>query len=419
MYNFEYIMFKFKISWTLRLALRYISDRKRERWISISAFLTAGGLLLGVAVLIIILSVMQGFRDSLLDKMLSMNGHISILAKISDEELKAIQSLPEVQKAFRMTQKQIMMTVEKPGMSPQIFGAIIRAMPEKELRSFLSKNFKYGSIDDMQADEGLCLGSKISQEYGINIGDKVLLTSPDQITTPFGEGIPSIEVDVSAVFNFGMTYYDSAFCFMTKESFDTLNLPAIEPVFIFLKDPYKSQSLKEKLKNTSYYNYINEWQSQDITFVQVLTVQKNVMFIVISLMILIAAFNGVSSLFMLVKEKSKEIAILRVLGSTKKEIRSIFLYIGLLISSVSITLGVILGVSVALTLDYIRLFFEKLLGVDLFPAEFYQMTKIPVYLDFWQIIMVAFWCLALIMLVLLYPIQRSMKVDPDYELREL
>ena len=407
------------IPWTLSIAVRYISDRKRERWISISAILTACGLTLGVAVLIIILSVMQGFRDSMLEKMLGINGHVAIFANLTQEELLELKKLPEVKSAVRMIQKQVMMTVQKPNQTPQMFGVIIRAMPAIDLEIFLNQYIKTGSMKDLIDYKGMSLGGRIAQEYNIKVGESIKITPPDQISTPFGDGIPTLELPVSSTFAFGMNYYDSSFCFMTKEAFTELNLPAIEPVFIFLHDPYNSKLVKTKLKNHRYSDYIVDWQESDITFVQVLTVQRNVMFIVISLMVLIAAFNGVSSLFMLVKEKSKEIAIMRVLGASKTDIRNIFLYIGLMMSGISIVLGAILGVFFSLSLDSIRMFIEKFFGVDLFPADFYQMTKIPVYLDVWQILVVSFWCLLLIMLVLLYPIKKSMKIDPDYELREL
>lgn len=475
------------MQYTFFLALRYIFGKK-EKWISISALLASIGIMLGVATLIIVLSVMQGFRNTMLDNLLAVQGHIVIVNPNIDQniidqpisvatqvesktkESKAMEEKALKEKAFSansnviINYEQIIKKIMKhkavkkttPILEQQFmathyqinpqnntsvgasFGILTHSMPKKYLKQSLETSAVINKIkmDALKVNTRpmdnipmnttqIYIGKQIATDFNIQIGDNITLTSAKTIETPFGNTPLTQTFTVAGLCDFPFFQYNKMLCLVDLE--DTQNflniVDCVTNILVFIKNPNQVQEVKadliEILSQTAETKHLKviSWEENNITFAQVLNMQRNIMFIVISMMIIIASFNGISSLMMLVKEKSKEIAILKVLGSKKAHILSIFLFAGLIISLTSIILGLCLGLIGAYYLDSIRQIIENIFHINIFPEDFYHLSKIPIYLDFIQILWIVLWCMLLSLAAILYPCWKALQIEPDRELR--
>ena len=404
------------------IAFRYLRARRREGFISVIAGFSFLGIMLGVATLIIVLSVMNGFRKELLDKIVGVNGHIFVSAietPLTDfaDVATRINAIPDVVLAMPLVEGQALAS------SPSYAGGVlVRGVRPEDLRkvSVIAKNIKAGSLDTFDKGEGVVVGRRLAEQLFLRPGDSVTLTSPKGVQTPFGTAPRVKSYPISAIYEVGMSEFDSAFVYMP--------LPEAQAYFgrdkdvsvieVFLGHPDALDEVKTAIdKVLTRAVILSDWRMRNRTFFGVLQVERNVMFLILTLIVLVAALNIISGLIMLVKDKSGDIAILRTMGATRGAIQRIFLMTGAAIGVVGTFAGLLLGVVVASNVETLRAFFSRMTNTNLFPAEFYFLSRLPSEIDPREVVLVAAIALTLSLLATLYPARRAANLDPVEALR--
>lgn len=404
------------------IAWRYMRARRAEGFISVIAGFSLLGIALGVATLIIVLSVMNGFRIELLDRILGLNGHIAVVSStgtLSDYNPLAdrVRVVDGVLSVTPLVEGQILATNR--GRSS---GAVARGLTPEDLasRSSIADNIRLGTLADFRGDDAIVLGSRLARTLGAVPGDKVTLVSPNGTVTAFGT-VPRLQAyTVVATFEVGMFEFDSSFIFMPLEAAqqyfrlgDTVN-----QLEVFVANP--DDLLRQRLAIGVVLDpeqRLFDWQQSNSTFFNALQVERNVMFLILTLIILVAAFNIISSLIMLVKDKGSAIAILRTVGASRGAIMRIFFIVGASIGVVGTLAGMILGLLFAHNIESLRRAIESLTGNDLFAAEIYFLSQLPAEVDNGEVIMVVGMALGLSILATLYPSWRASRLDPVEALR--
>ena len=404
------------------ISFRYLRARRQEGFISIIAWFSLLGIMLGVATLIIVMSVMNGFREELLTRILGINGHLSIygdskkLVKF-DEIKNQIVQLNNVIKVTPVIEGQVMVSANK-----RSNGAVVRGMREIDIktRTIISSNISHGSIKGMNNRISVIIGSRMAQSLGVNVGDEIKLISPDGNITPFGT-IPRMKnYTVSAIFNIGMHEYDSSFIFMplTEAQIFFKYPKSISYLDVMLRQPNQASEMVETIKNVLKNNFrVFDWQKTNSSFFNAIQVERNVMFLILTLIIIVAAFNIISSLIMLVKDKGRDIAILRTMGATRGMIMRIFFISGASIGVTGTFAGFLLGIAFANNIELIRQFLQSFTGTDLFAAEIYFLSQLPAIVDTSEVLFVVLLSLFLSFLATLYPSWRASSLDPVEALR--
>lgn len=404
------------------IAWRYMRARRAEGFISVIAGFSLLGIALGVATLIIVLSVMNGFRIELLDRILGLNGHIAVVSStgtLSDYNPLAdrVRVVDGVLSVTPLVEGQILATNR--GRSS---GAVVRGLTPEDLasRSSIADNIRLGTLADFRGDDAIVLGSRLARTLGAVPGDKVTLVSPNGTVTAFGT-VPRLQAyTVVATFEVGMFEFDSSFIFMPLEAAqqyfrlgDTVN-----QLEVFVANP--DDLLRQRLAIGAVLDpeqRLFDWQQSNSTFFNALQVERNVMFLILTLIILVAAFNIISSLIMLVKDKGSAIAILRTVGASRGAIMRIFFIVGASIGVVGTLAGTVLGLLFAHNIETLRRGIESLTGNDLFAAEIYFLSQLPAEVDSGEVIMVVCMALGLSVLATLYPSWRASRLDPVEALR--
>lgn len=404
------------------IAWRYMRARRAEGFISVIAGFSLLGIALGVATLIIVLSVMNGFRIELLDRILGLNGHIAVVSStgtLSDYNPLAdrVRVVDGVLSVTPLVEGQILATNR--GRSS---GAVVRGLTPEDLasRSSIADNIRLGTLADFRGDDAIVLGSRLARTLGAVPGDKVTLVSPNGTVTAFGT-VPRLQAyTVVATFEVGMFEFDSSFIFMPLEAAqqyfrlgDTVN-----QLEVFVANP--DDLLRQRVAIGVVLDpeqRLFDWQQSNSTFFNALQVERNVMFLILTLIILVAAFNIISSLIMLVKDKGSAIAILRTVGASRGAIMRIFFIVGASIGVVGTLAGTILGLLFAHNIESLRRAIESLTGNDLFAAEIYFLSQLPAEVDNGEVIMVVGMALGLSILATLYPSWRASRLDPVEALR--
>ena len=404
------------------IAWRYMRARRAEGFISVIAGFSLLGIALGVATLIIVLSVMNGFRIELLDRILGLNGHIAVVSStgtLSDYNPLAdrVRVVDGVLSVTPLVEGQILATNR--GRSS---GAVARGLTPEDLasRSSIADNIRLGTLADFRGDDAIVLGSRLARTLGAVPGDKVTLVSPNGTVTAFGT-VPRLQAyTVVATFEVGMFEFDSSFIFMPLEAAqqyfrlgDTVN-----QLEVFVANP--DDLLRQRVAIGVVLDpeqRLFDWQQSNSTFFNALQVERNVMFLILTLIILVAAFNIISSLIMLVKDKGSAIAILRTVGASRGAIMRIFFIVGASIGVVGTLAGMILGLLFAHNIESLRRAIESLTGNDLFAAEIYFLSQLPAEVDNGEVIMVVGMALGLSILATLYPSWRASRLDPVEALR--
>ena len=404
------------------ISFRYLRARRQEGFISIIAWFSLLGIMLGVATLIIVMSVMNGFREELLTRILGVNGHLSIygdskkLVKF-DEIKNQIVQLNNVIKVTPIIEGQVMVSANK-----RSNGAVVRGMREIDIktRTIISSNISHGSIIGMNNRTSVIIGSRMAQSMGVTVGDEIKLISPDGNITPFGT-IPRMKnYTVSAIFSIGMHEYDSSFIFMPLiEAQIFFKYPdSISYLDVMLKQPDQASEMAGIIKNVLKNNFrVFDWQKTNSSFFNAIQVERNVMFLILTLIIIVAAFNIISSLIMLVKDKGRDIAILRTMGATRGMIMRIFFISGASIGVTGTLAGFLLGIAFANNIELIRQFLQSFTGTDLFAAEIYFLSQLPAIVDSSEVLFVVLLSLFLSFLATLYPSWRASSLDPVEALR--
>ena len=404
------------------IAWRYMRARRAEGFISVIAGFSLLGIALGVATLIIVLSVMNGFRIELLDRILGLNGHIAVVSStgtLSDYNPLAdrVRVVDGVLSVTPLVEGQILATSR--GRSS---GAVVRGLTPEDLagRSSIADNIRLGTLADFKGNDAIVLGSRLARTLGAVPGDKVTLVSPNGTVTAFGT-VPRLQAyTVVATFEVGMFEFDSSFIFMPLEAAqqyfrlgDTVN-----QLEVFVANP--DDLLRQRLAIGVVLDpeqRLFDWQQSNSTFFNALQVERNVMFLILTLIILVAAFNIISSLIMLVKDKGSAIAILRTVGASRGAIMRIFFIVGASIGVVGTLTGTLLGLLFAHNIESLRRAIESLTGNDLFAAEIYFLSQLPAEVDNGEVIMVVSMALGLSILATLYPSWRASRLDPVEALR--
>jgi lipoprotein-releasing system permease protein len=404
------------------LALRYLRARRKDGFISVIAGFSFLGILLGVATLIIVMSVMNGFRKELFNKILGLNGHV-IVSKIGvgfddyDEAMQKLAAIHGVKHVLPLIEGQAMVSTPA-----QALAGVVRGLTETGLKALplIAGNVRAGSLDGFDSQEGIALGTRLANSLRVTAGDSVTLVSPRGATTPFGTAPRIKPYRVAAVFEMGMSEYDRTMVFMPLgEAQRYFNRgDTVDVLEVIVDDPESLAPVVAEMKQVGDRNlHFSDWRQRNESFFTVLEVERNMMFIILSLIVVVAAFNIISGLIMLVKDKGRDIGILRTMGATKGAIMRVFLITGASIGVVGTLAGAILGIVFCWKIDEIRQFVAWLTNTRLFDPEIYYLTRLPADINPQTTAVIVAMALVLSVLATLYPSWRASRLDPVEALR--
>jgi lipoprotein-releasing system permease protein len=404
------------------LAGRYLRARRKEGFLSVIAGFSFLGIMLGVATLIIVMAVMNGFRKDLFAKILGLNGHI-IVYKIGEpfadykDKAAKIAAVPGVTHALPIVEGQVMVSS-----SAQALGALVRGMAEKDIKSLklVAENIRAGSLDGFDGTQSIAIGQRLANALYVNVGDTLTLVSPRGASTPFGTAPRSKPYMISAIFELGMSEYDKTMIFMPlAESQRYFNKADEADVLeVVVDDPERVDQFSAEIRAAGGPTInVTDWRQKNETFFTVLEVERNVMFIILSLIILVAALNIISGMMMLVKDKGRDIAVLRTMGASKGSVMRVFLITGASIGVVGTLAGLILGIVFCWNIEGIRQFVSSLTGTPMFDPNVYYLTKLPAEINPRETAWIVVMALSLSVLATLYPSWRASKLDPVEALR--
>ncbi|MEP3436778.1 MAG: lipoprotein-releasing ABC transporter permease subunit [Hoeflea sp.] len=405
------------------VAWRYLKARRKEAFISVIAGFSFVGIMLGVATLIIVMAVMNGFRGELITRILGINGHIVVQPidrPLDDYDALAsrFKAVEGVKMAIPLVEGQTLAS----GVGGAGTGALVRGIRAEDLQAMkiVSENIKSGDMLGFIAGEGVAIGSRMAQSLGLGAGDLITLVAPEGDVTPFGMTPRVKAYPVSAIFEVGMSEYDSSIIFMPLTEaqlyFNAEGL--VQSIEIYVDDPDEIDAMRPLIEAAAERQiFITDWRQRNQTFFSALQVERNVMFMILTLIILVAALNIISGLIMLVKDKGHDIAILRTMGATSGAIMRIFFMTGAAIGVTGTFAGFVLGVVVCLNVERIRQFFSWLSGTTLFNPELYFLSQLPADMDSGETIVVLVVALVLSFIATLIPSWRASKLDPVQALR--
>lgn len=408
-----------------KIAFRYLGAKKRG-FGSVISWVSLLGIMLGVATLIVVMSVMGGFHDTLLSRIVGMNGHVVVYHQ--DGPISDFDFLIDKMKQNKVVEKNAVAIV--PIAEGQVMatangnntGAMIRGIRMSDLMAKTQTGTRiYGKkLTDIKDGE-LVAGAALTRALRVSMGDKISLVSANAATpTPFGSMPRIMAYPVMSSFFMGMYEYDSGYVFMPLETAQKyLNIGnAATHVDVFLENPEDTTAVVESLTTLLPDGFVvRDWRDLNRGFVGALQVESNVMFLILLLIVIVAAFNIVSSLVMLVKDKNKDIAVLRTFGVSRKSMMKIFMLSGTSIGIIGAFFGTILGVVVAIYIEPIRQFFQWLTGRDLFPAELYYLSELPSKLVWMDVVGIALIAILLAFLATLYPAWKAANTEPVEVLR--
>lgn len=405
------------------MAMRYLRARRQEGFISVIAWFSLVGIALGVATLIIVMSVMNGFRQELLERILGINGHLSVYGPVAGQMtdyqpvLDKLDSLEGVISVNALIEGQVMASAK--GIAK---GALVRGIRAEDLakRKIVASNIKQGSLANFKGDDVVIIGSRLAQNMGVRVGDKLTLISPKGNVTAFGT-VPRMRAfRIVGTFEIGMYEYDSGFVFMPLEAAQIyFRMPdGVSNIEVFIKNPDDAPGMSLRVtRELKGQARVHDWQRANASFFNAIQVERNVMFLILTLIILVAAFNIISSLIMLVKDKGRDIAILRTMGATRGMIMRIFLIAGASVGVIGTMAGFGLGLAFAANIESIRRWIEGFTGTDLFAAEIYFLSRLPAVVDPTEVTAIVLMGLGLSFLATLYPSWRAARIDPAEALR--
>ncbi len=404
------------------LAGRYLRARRKEGFISVIAGFSFLGIMLGVATLIIVMAVMNGFRKDLFEKIMGLNGHV-IVSKIGEPfedfaDLAAkISAVPGVVSALPVIEGQVMVSS-----SVQALGGLVRGIDEKSLKTLklVAGNVKQGSIEGFDQQTGISIGVRLATSLRVGLGDTVTLVSPRGASTPFGTAPRSKPYVISSLFELGMSEYDRMMIFMPLAEAQKYfgkggEVDVLEVVVDSPEDVDRYNNLIRQAGGPTIA--VNDWRQRNETFFNVLAVERNVMFIILSLIVLVAALNIISGLMMLVKDKGRDIAILRTMGASKGSVMRVFLITGASIGIVGTLAGLVLGIVFCWNIEAIKNFVSIVTGATVFDPSVYYLTKLPAEIDVRETAGIVAMALALSVVATIYPAWRASKLDPVEALR--
>jgi lipoprotein-releasing system permease protein len=406
----------------IMLALRYLRARKAEGFVSVIAAFSFLGIMLGVATLIIVMSVMNGFRGELIDRILGLNGHLNVYQQGSplygfDDFMVRIKNVDGVTSVAPVVEGQVLITANN-----QAAGAIVRGYtPDYMMKKpLLSSSIIQGKIINFR-DDSVAIGNKLAERFNLTIGDTITLMSPKGKASPFGTIPRTAQYKVAMIFDVGMYEYNSGYIFMPLDSaqrFFQFPADSVSLLEIISNDPQKVDRVKAALSVVLAGDAgVYDWRDSNASFFSAIQVERNVMFLILTLIIIVAAFNIISSMIMLVKDKGRDIAIMRTMGAYRSSMMKIFMLTGASVGIMGTLVGSILGISFALNIESIRQAIQSLTGTKLFPDEIYFLSKLPAEIDWTEVTVVIGMAVLLSVLATLYPAWRASRLDPVEALR--
>ena len=404
------------------LAGRYLRTRRREGFVSVIAGFSFLGIMLGVATLIVVLSVMNGFRKELLDKIVGINGHMFVApidrpltdyAEVADR----IAKLPGVRRAIPLVEGQAFASSQYNGS-----GVLVRGVRGSDMQRIeaVSGNLRQGTLKDFDTAGGVAVGKRLAESLSLQVGDTITLITPRGAATPFGTAPRIKGYPVAAVFELGMSEFDATFMFMPLvEAQAYFNREGdVNLIEVFLADADRVDEARAAIDGAVERPIVlTDWRQRNRTFFAALEVERNVMFLILTLIVLVAALNIISGLIMLVKDKSEDIAILRTMGATRGAVMRVFLITGASIGIVGTLAGFALGLVLALNVESIRQVIARLTNSNLFPAELYFLSRLPADVDPTEVGTIVVMAIVLSLLATLYPSWRAARLDPVQALR--
>ena len=406
----------------LWISKRYLRPKGKEGFFSVITLISFLGIATSVAVLVVVMSVMNGFRTELINKIVNINGHIlvypnqqkgikdfeSIESKINDFEF--------VEKSIPMIEAQILALGES-----QSSGGLLRGIPLRKLSKIdiVSSNIIQGDL--INTNDGVVIGSRLASSLSLGHGDNISIMSPRGISSPFGTIPRSYSYDVDAIFDIGMTDYDSTVIFIDLPiAQEFLNLGNVAGVIqIFVDKPEKSIIYKQDIDNAleEFNVFSRDWTQTNANLQEMLIVERNVMFLIFSLLLIITGINIVSGLIILVKDRSREISILRAMGMKKASIARLFIISGAKIGFFATIIGLVVGILVSVYVENIRLFLMSIFDITLFNPEIYFLISMPSEIHVPEVITITILSLSLSIVATIYPAIRSVSKDPAEALR--
>ncbi|MBN8827190.1 MAG: lipoprotein-releasing ABC transporter permease subunit [Sphingobacteriia bacterium] len=407
----------------LKIALRYLHSKHKSGFISITSAFATIGILLGVATLIVVMSVMNGYRDELTRITLGVAGHVTVKGSQSgisypQEVINQIKEIKEITKITPLIEKQVMML--NTGNSA---GALIRGISNEDLKTKnqIYNNIVQGNIKDYLTDENsLLLGENLAQSIGVEPGDEVKIVTTNSIPTVLGR-VPRFKTfKVAAIFRSGSYLYDNVLAFMQMDSAQLLfQMPGkISNLELMITDPTNSDKMTKIIAKKINRRYsVEDWKYQNSQILSALEIERAVMFLILTLIIIVAAFNIISSLYMLVYDKKYDIAVLRTIGAPKSMIIRIFVYMGTILGFGGTTFGVITGVLFAKNIERVRRFLESITSTDLFDPVVYYLHNLPAKVDYGDVRKIIIVALILCITATIFPALKAANVNPAEALR--
>ena len=408
------------------VAGRYLRARRGERFVSVIAAFSLVGIALGVGTLIIVMSVMGGFKTDLLGRILGFNGHLGVYGNgvpltQFDADAGKIRSLPGVVTAIPVVDGQVLLTDDRNNNT----GGFVRGIRQADLRSLhaVSDHIRAGSLDAFTGPDAIAIGITLANRFGLTAGSKITLVSPQGAATAFGT-IPRVRsYTVVAVFQVGMNEYDSGYVFLPLEAaqifFQQPNQAT--QIEVSVDDPDNARAIGRSILAALPNQPIRiiDWQQTNNSFFAAIQVEQNVMFLILTLIILVAAFNVVSSLIMMVKDKTRDIAVMRTIGASRGAVLRIFLMVGASVGVTGTALGTLLGVLFCLNVEKIQGWVEAITGRSVFDPTVYYLAHLPAKLDWHEVLQIIIMSLVLSLLATLYPSWRAARTDPVEALRNV
>ena len=405
------------------VAMRYLRARRQEGFVSLVAAFSLLGIALGVGTLIVVMAVMNGFRQELMSRILGVNGHITLFPTVTGaivdypDITERLQAISGVKSVTPQIQAQAMVTSEG-----SANGAAVRGLAPDDIRtrSLIADNLTAGSLDDFEGEDVVLLGSRMARALGRTVGDTITLLTPRGNVTVIGT-VPRMKAyRIVGLFEVGMYEYDSTFIYMPLEAAQLFfRLPdGVNAIEVDVENPDRVPWLRPEIAQAAGPDIRNvDWQRANSSFFNAIQVERNVMFLILSLIILVAAFNILSGQYMLVKGKGRDIAILRTMGATRGMVMRIFFLSGASIGLIGTGLGFLLGLAFAENIETIRQWLQGLTGTELFSAEIYFLSRLPAEVDPVEVVQVVLMALFWSFLAPLFPAWRAARVDPVEALR--
>ena len=395
------------------ITFRYLKTRKKDGFLNIISIFSFIGISLGVAVLIIVMSVMNGFRSELINKIVGFNAHVTVkpyenaidIKKLNNKNLKIISN----ELVFSNSGEAIVINKD------YTKGLLLRGYKREDFLKLeiVKQNSFIGNPDDLY-ENNISIGKELSFDLNLKLGDKIMIMSPSGIQTIIGDLPKQQSFIINSIYDSGLAEFNKNVAFININTLDVFfDLSKKDRnLEIYLKDPVNIEKLKEKIQLIFNEEFVYSWADINSSLFSALKVERNVMFIILSLIIIVAAFNIISGLTILVKNKTREIAILKSIGVLNKSITKIFFLVGVIIGTSATFFGVFLGVMFSLYIEKIRSFLSDIFNISLFPEEIYFLNKMPSEIEPNSIFIISFCSIIITILVSIFPAIKASKLDP-------